>query len=140
MEENRNQDNNKMNANMISLINRLLKSNDIGYYKNKIKKYMEDNYKFIFGTIKNDRKTYILLTRTFYLNEFDKIEKNINSDELIKTNNNLSNEKYIELLSYLYLLISFEDLCVYKKDILRSLLLQSKIINIIKNYFINKIS
>ena len=140
MEENRNQDNNKMNANIISLINRLLKSNDIGYYKNKIKKYMEDNYKFIFGTIKNDRKTYILLTRTFYLNEFDKIEKNINSDELIKTNNNLSNEKYIELLSYLYLLISFEDLYVYKKDILRSLLLQSKIINIIKNYFINKIS
>ena len=129
-----------MNANMISLISKLAKSNDIDSYKNKIMKYMEDNNKCIFGTKKNDKKTYFLLTQTFYLNEFDKIEKNINSNELLKPNSNLSNEKYLELLSYLYLLINFEDLYIYKKDKFRSLQLQSKIINIIKNFFINKIN
>ena len=78
---------------------------------------MKDNNRDIFGSIKSDRKTFFLLRRTYYLNEFDKIEKNISNVELLKTNCNLSNEKYLELLSYLNMLISFEDLYLYKEDI-----------------------
>ena len=139
MEENKNTDYNKMNTNIHSLLNKLAKSNDIESYKNKLMKFIEDNNKSIFGSIKTDNKAYILLTRTYYLNMFDKIEKNINGNGLLKSNYNLTKEQYLELLSYLNVLVSLEDLCIYKIDILRSLQLQSKIINIIKNFYINKI-
>ena len=139
MDEIRNKDNNQVNINILSLINKLANSNDIQSYKNKFLKYIEDNNKTIFGSIKNDNKTSFLLTRTYYLNEFDKIEKSINSNELLKASCNLNNQKYFELLSYLNVLVSLEDLCIYKKDIFKNLQLQIKIINIIKNYLINKI-
>ena len=134
MDELKNNNNNK-NNDIKSLINQLVKLNDIQEYKKTIMKRIEDNS---FISIKKDKKTYSLLIRTYYLNEFDKIEKAINNKELLNNNSNLSNEQYLEFLSYLNSLLSFEDLYINKNDSLKSLQLQSKIINIIKSNFINK--
>ena len=134
MEELKNE-NSKKNNDIKSLINQLVTSNDIQEYKYKIMKRIEINS---FLSIKNDKKAYLLLIRTYYLNEFDKIEKAINNKELLNKNLNLSNEQYLEIFSYLNTLLSLEDLYIYKIDSLKSLQLQSKIINNIKSNFINK--
>ena len=125
------------NLDIESLINKLAKSNDIDSYNNRVMKYIEENNKRILISIKNDKKSFLLLTRTYYLNEFNKIEKFINNEE--RLNNNLTNEKYIQLLSFLNILLKFEEYYINKVDIFKSLQLQSKIINIIKKHFINKI-
>ena len=129
--------NHDKNQDIASLINKLAKSKDIDSYNNRIMKYIEENNKRILISIKNDKKSFLLLTRTYYLNEFNKITKFIDNEE--RLNNNLTNEKYIQLLSFLNILIKFEDYYINKEDIFKSLQLQSKIINIIKKYFINKI-
>ena len=125
------------NINISSLINKLENSNDIESYKNRIMKYIEENNKRIFISFKNDKKSSLLLTRTYYLNEFNKIEQFINNEEIL--NNNLTNDKFLQLLSYLNILLKFEDYYINKLDFFRSLQLQSKIINIIKKHFVNKI-
>ncbi len=126
------------NINIKSLIDRLSKSNDIETYKNKIFEFIEQNNKRLLVSIKNDKKTYLLLTRTYYTNEFDKIEKIINNEDLINKKNCITNDLYLKLLSYLNILLNFEEFYVYKTDLFRSLQLQSKIINIIKSYIKNK--
>ena len=126
------------NLNIKSLIDKLSKSNDIETYKNNIFKFIEQNNKRLLVSIKNDKKTYLLLTRTYYTNEFDKIEKIINNEDLINKKNSITNDLYLKLLSYLNILLNFEDFYVYKTDLFRSLQLQSKIIHIIKSYIINK--
>jgi hypothetical protein len=118
---------------------KLANSNDIQSYKNKIMKSIEENNKRIFGTNKKDKKSYLLLTRTYYLKEFEKIDKIIQNEELINENNVLTDELYLQLLSYLNLLLSFEDLYINDDDNYRSLQLQSKIINIIKKFVLKKI-
>jgi hypothetical protein len=123
------------NVNANYLINKLAKSNDIQAYENKIMNYIEENNKRILVSIKNDKKTYLLLMRTYYLNEFNKIEKII---DLLNKNYNLTNETYLQLLSFLNLLLKFEEIYINKSDVLKSLQLQSKIINIIKQFIINK--
>ena len=125
------------NLNISNLINKLAKSNDIESYKNRIMKYIEENNKRIFISIEKDKKSFLLLTRTYYLNEFNKIENFINNEE--RLNNNLTNEKYLQLLSFLNLLLKLEDFYLTKLDFFKSLQIQSKIINIIKRNFINKI-
>ena len=127
------------NIDISLLINKLADSNDIKEYKTKTMKYIEENMKTIFGSIKNDKKTYFLLMRTYYLNEIDKIEKAITNDELLNNNCNLTNEQYLKLLSFLNILLSFEGLFIYKIDQFKSLQLQSKIIKIIKTNFKHKI-
>ena len=47
---------------------------------------------------------------------------------------NLSKDKYLNLLSYLNVLVYFEDLYMFKSDKLRSLKLQAKIVEILKNF------
>ena len=127
------------NIDISLLINKLADSNDIKEYKTKTMKYIEENMKTIFGSIKNDKKTYFLLMRKYYLNEIDKIEKAITNDELLNNNCNLTNEQYLKLLSFLNILLSFEGLFIYKIDQFKSLQLQSKIIKIIKTNFKHKI-
>ena len=127
------------NHNMKSLIDKLANNYDIQSYKNKLINFIEENNKRIFNLNKIDQKSYLLLTRTYYLQEFEKIEKIINSEELLNKNINLTNEKYIQLLSYLNLLLYLEGIYINKYDIYRSLQIQSKIINIIKTYLISKI-
>ena len=131
--------NTNINLTIKCLIDKLSKSNDIETYKNKIFKFIEENNKNLLVSINNDKKTYLLLTRTYYTNEFDKIEKIINSEDLVNKNYSITNDLYLQLLSFLNILLYFEDFYVYKTDLYRSLQLQSKIINIIKSYIINKI-
>ena len=127
------------NKNINTLINKLANSNDIQSYKDKLFKLIEENNKRMMISVKNDKKYHLLLTRTYYLNEFDKIEKIINTEELLDQKCNLSHKKYLQLLSYLNVLFCLEDFYIYKSDCFRSLQLKSKIINIIKNFIINKI-
>ena len=127
------------NQNINSMLNKLSNSNEIQSYKNKIMKFIEKNNKKIFVSNNNNKKDYLLLSRTYYLNEIDKIEKIINNEERINPNFNLTYDKYLQFLSYFNLLLSFENLYITKVDTFRSLKLQSKIIDIIKKYIINKI-
>ena len=120
------------------MINKLANSNDIQSYKNTIIKWIEENNKRILVSLEKDRKTYLLMTRTNYLNIFDIIEKYINSIELLEPNSKLSNEKYLKLISFFNILVKFEEVYINKFDKFRSLQLQIKIINILKMYFINK--
>ena len=127
------------NQNIKTLIDKLANNYDIQSYKNKLINSIEENNKRIFNSNKIDQKSYLLMTRTYYLQEFEKIEKTINSEGLLNNNINLTKEKYIQLLSYFNLLLYFEDFYINKYDIYRSLQIQSKIINIIKTYLISKI-
>ena len=127
------------NQNIKTLIDKLANNYDIQSYKNKLINSIEENNKRIFNSNKIDQKSYLLMTRTYYLQEFEKIEKTINSEGLLNNNINLTKEKYIQLLSYFNLLLYFEDFYINKYDIYRSLQIQSKIINIIKTFLISKI-
>ena len=124
--------------NIIFFLKKLSKGNNIFNYKNMVMSSIEKNNKQIFGSIKNDKKAYLLMTRTYYINEFNKIERFINNEELSNRNYCLTKEKYFLLLSYLIALSQFEDLYINKNDLLRSLQIQIKIINIIKMNIINK--
>ena len=118
---------------------KLSQSKDIQSYGN-IMKNIEENLKGINAQIKNDKKTYNLLIRTYYLNEIDKIEKDLNNNnEQFNNNDKLTNETYLKLLSYLNALLNLENLYISKIDAFNSLKLQNRIINIIKTNFINKI-
>ena len=89
------------------LLKKLANSNDIQSYKNKIVNYIEENNKKIFGLNNIDKKHYLLLTRTYYLNELEKIEQNVNREEMEYKKGNLSKDKYLNLLSYLNVLVYF---------------------------------
>ena len=95
---------------------------------------IEENKKKILGLNNVDRKYYLLLTRTYYLNELEKIEQIVNIEEMAHKKGDLTQDNYLNLLSYLNILIYFEDLYIFKNDNLRGLKLQAKIIEILKNY------
>ena len=119
-----------------SLFTKITNSNDIQSYKNKVMKNIEENNNRILISLNKDKKTKLLLTRTYYLNVFEKIEKIINNELL---NQNITYDKYLLLLSCLNVLFNFEDLYINKLDVFTSLKLESKIISIIKKYIINKL-
>ena len=129
----------EQNTKIKALLDKLANNYDIQSYKNKLINSIEENNKRIFNSNKIDQKSYLLMTRTYYLQEFEKIDNFINNENLISQNNNLTNQNYIKLLSYLNALLNLEDIYINKNDCLRSLQIQSKIINIIKRYLINKI-
>ena len=129
----------EQNTKIKALLDKLANNYDIQSYKNKLMNFIEENNKRIFNNNKIDQKAYLLMTRTYYLQEFEKIDNFINNENLISQNNNLTNQNYIKLLSYLNALLNLEDIYINKNDCLRSLQIQSKIINIIKRYLINKI-
>ena len=129
----------EQNTKIKALLDKLANNYDIQSYKNKLMNFIEENNKRIFNNNKIDQKAYLLMTRTYYLQEFEKIDNFINNENLISQNNNLTNQNYIKLLSYLNDLLNLEDIYINKNDCLRSLQIQSKIINIIKMYLIYKI-
>ena len=140
MEDSKNIDCEDDKKDINSLIQKLAQSKDIQSYGNNIMKNIEENLKGINAQIKNDKKTYNLLIRTYYLNEIDKIEKDLNNNnEQFNNNDKLTNETYLKLLSYLNALFNLENLYISKIDAFNSLKLQNRIINIIKTNFINKI-
>ena len=127
------------NINIKTLIVKLANNYDIQSYKNKLMNFIEENNKLIFNSNKLDRKSFLLMTRTYYLEEFEKIGKFIDNKDLVNQNIDITKEKYIKLLSYLNVLFYFESIYINKYDFYRSLQIQSKLINIIKTYLINKI-
>ena len=127
------------NRNIQTLIDKLARNYNIKLYKNKLINFIEENNKVIFNLNQIDRKSYLLMTRTYYLKEFETIETYINNELLLNQNINLTKEKFIQLLSYLNVFLYFEDIYINKYDIKISLQIQSQIINIIKTYLINKI-
>ena len=140
MEDSKNIDCEDDKKDINSLIQKLAQSKDIQSYGINIMKNIEENLKGINAQIKNDKKTYNLLIRTYYLNEIDKIEKDLNNNnEQFNNNAKLTNETYLKLLSYLNALLNLENLYISKIDAFNSLKLQNRIINIIKTNFINKI-
>ena len=99
------------------------------------------NYENIIPSIKNDNKMNALLIRTYYLNEFEKIEQYINSKELLYNSKyyELNSDEYKELISIINKLLNIINLSLNKEDYLKSLLIQNKIVNMLKSYIIEKI-
>lgn len=91
----------------------------------------------MFPNIKNDNKTYLLLTKTYYLNVFNSIEKYLESK---KSNGNLTKNEYLLLISYFYKLSSIKEIFIFNEDYIRSLQLQKKIIEMMKKYIINQLN
>ena len=129
----------EQNQSIKALIDKLSNNYDIQSYKNKVINFIQENNKLMFNSNKIDQKSYLLMTRTYYLKEFEKIENIINNEDLLNKNINLTKEKYIQLLSYLNLLLYFEEMYINKYDIYKGLQIQLKIVKIIKDYLICKL-
>ena len=125
----------KTNLNFSYLINKLANSYDFEFSKVEELKNIEENNNRAFVLNQNDKKMDLLLKRTYYLNEFDKINNLIdNAKKLLERKNDLSKEKYAHLIFLLNILYKLENLTIITKDVYKSLQLQKKIIEIMKNF------
>ena len=86
-----------------------------------------------------DKKFFLLLKRTYYMKELEKAEKFINSERFSETKLNLTNEEFQRLVEEFNNLLNLQNLYISFEDLLKSLQLQNKIINILKIYITNKI-
>ena len=86
-----------------------------------------------------DKKFFLLLKRTYYMKELEKAEKFINSERFSETKLNLTNEEFQSLVEEFNNLLNLQNLYISFEDLLKSLQLQNKIINILKIYITNKI-
>ena len=86
-----------------------------------------------------DKKMFLLLKRTFYLNEFEKTERYINSEKFSGKKYNLTKDEFNLLVTEFNNLINLQNLYINIEDLFKSLQLQNKIINILKVYIMNKI-
>ena len=86
-----------------------------------------------------DKKFFLLLKRTYYMKELEKAEKFINSERFSETKLNLTNEEFQSLVEEFNNLLNLQNLYISFEDLLKSLQLQNKIINILKIYLTNKI-
>ena len=105
------------------------------------------------GTIKNkntllmnkplylytDKKTFLLLQRTYYLQELKKTETLINNEKFKEEKFNLTNDEFKRLVSEFNNLLNLQNSWICVEDLLKSLQLQNKIINILKIFIINQI-
>lgn len=105
------------------------------------------------GTIKNkntllmnkplylytDKKTFLLLQRTYYLKELQKTEILINNEKFKEEKFNLTNDEFKRLVSEFNNLLNLQNSWICVEDLLKSLQLQNKIINILKIFIINQI-
>ena len=105
------------------------------------------------GTIKNkntllmnkplylytDKKTFLLLQRTYYLKELQKTETLINNEKFKEEKFNLTNDEFKRLVSEFNNLLNLQNSWICVEDLLRSLQIQNKIINILKIFIINQI-
>ena len=109
--------------------------------KNKKRKYKSRNintFKQLF--LYNDKKIFLLLKRTFFLQEISKIEHYINSEKFLCEKLILSKKEYNMLITKYNNVLDMRNLYVCLEDLFKSLLVQNKIINILKLYLINKIN
>ena len=86
-----------------------------------------------------DKRFFLLLNRTYYMKELEKAEKFINSERFSETKLNLTNEEFQSLVEEFNNLLNLQNLYISFEDLLKSLQLQNKIINILKIYITNKI-
>ena len=109
--------------------------------KNKSRKYKtRDINKFKKLFIYKDKKIFLLLKRTFFLREIAKIEHYINSEKFLCEKLILSKREYNMLIAKYNNVLDLRNLYVCLEDLFKSLLVQNKIINILKIYLINKIN
>ena len=86
-----------------------------------------------------DKKTFLLLQRTYYLQKLKKTETLINNEKYLEEKFNLTNDEYKRLISEFNNLLNLQNSWVCVEDLLKSLQLQNKIINILKIFIINQI-
>ena len=86
-----------------------------------------------------DKKTFLLLKRTYYLQELKKTETLINNEKFMEEKINLTNDEFKRLVSEFNNLLNLQNSWICVEDLLKSLQLQNKIINILKIFIINKI-
>ena len=81
---------------------------------------------------------FLMMKRTYYLNEMKKIESYLDSLEDFGEKNLLTNEQ--KKLSLCFNKLSnFESLYISLEDYYKSLNIQKRILNVLKSYIINKI-
>ena len=85
-----------------------------------------------------DKKTFLLLQRTYYLQKLKKTETLINNEKYLEEKFNLTNDEFKRLISEFNNLLNLQNSWVCVEDLLKSLQLQNKIINILKIYIYNK--
>ena len=88
--------------------------------------------------IYSDKKTFLLLKRTYYMQELAKVERYINSEKFFGENFNLTKDEHKRLVMEYNNLLILEKLYINIEDLFKSLQLQNKIINILKIYLMNK--
>ena len=86
-----------------------------------------------------DKKTFLLLQRTYYLQKLKKTETLINNEKYLEEKFNLTNDEFKRLVSEFNNLLNLQNSWVCVEDLLKSLQLQNKIINILKIFIINQI-
>ena len=86
-----------------------------------------------------DKKTFLLLKRTYYLQKLKKTETLINNEKYLEEKFNLTNDEFKRLISEFNNLLNLQNSWVCVEDLLKSLQLQNKIINILKIFIINQI-
>jgi hypothetical protein len=86
-----------------------------------------------------DKKFFLLLKRTYYMQELEKTENFVNSERFSEKNINLTNEEFQRLVEEFNNLLNLQNLYISFEDLFKGLQLQNKIINILKIYITNKI-
>ena len=86
-----------------------------------------------------DKKAFLLLQRTYYLQKLKKTETLINNEKYLEEKFNLTNDEFKRLISEFNNLLNLQNSWVCVEDLLKSLQLQNKIINILKIFIINQI-
>ena len=86
-----------------------------------------------------DKKTFLLLKRTYFLQEIKKTETFINNEKFMGEKFILTHDEFKRLVSEFNNLLNLQNLTICFEDLLKSLQLQNKIINILKIFIINQI-
>ena len=86
-----------------------------------------------------DKKTFLLLKRTYYLGELKKTESFINSEKFNKKQIDLTNGEFTRLVEEFNNLLNMQNLYISFEDLFKSLQLQNKIIKNFKIFIKNKI-
>ena len=80
----------------------------------------------------------LIIKRAYYINKINEIERYLDSIYNLK-NKNLTIKEQKKLCLYFNKLSNFENLYISIEDYYKSLTLQKRIVNILKNYIINNI-
>ena len=80
----------------------------------------------------------LIIKRVYYINKINEIERYLDSIYNLK-NKNLTLKEQKKLCLYFNKLSNFENLYISIEDYYKSLTLQKRIVNILKNYIINNI-